>query len=583
MDLKNVGITDEPLGKADKDDLDIARHAQALTSFIRTTSTPITIGIQGEWGSGKTSLLNTIYSSLEESGKYKQIWINSWEHSLLCSPEETLIKILGELVENIISVENDERRKQQVKNIASTVFKGVVRIGAAATLGNKAGDVADELLGESTNAIKRLRDQLNSISTEVTSRSTNPFDKIVVYVDDLDRIEPRDAIKILELLKNIFSVPGCVFILAIDYQVVVKGLKDKFGERTPENEWEFRAFFDKLIQLPFMMPVGQYNISKYVNSLFRKIGFIDDQDLDPTAVNEIIVRTIGGNPRSLKRLVNSMALINIFVTIDEKYEDSGEVKNACDPTDQITIEDKKLLFLCLLCTQIAYPDIYNLLVRNPDFPTWNDSFAFDITQGRETSSKEEFEQFYSNATASGNDFDEDWECALLRICYPNPRYRSRVYDISKFLSYIKDDLLKNRGDELGEMMTTVINNTAVTSVAATDDYQHLVRKSKRKVGLFGARVDGMLFEGKSLPVLSEQVLRHLVDSGVLSKINLPWGVSKSRIVLSNDETPKHPSGRPFFKPVSYGGYTLECHYDRDRGLGNLRRLCDDIGIDFGTN
>ena len=96
MDLKNVGITDEPLGKADKDDLDIARHAQALTSFIRTTSTPITIGIQGEWGSGKTSLLNTIYSSLEESGKYKQIWINSWEHSLLCSPEETLIKILGE-------------------------------------------------------------------------------------------------------------------------------------------------------------------------------------------------------------------------------------------------------------------------------------------------------------------------------------------------------------------------------------------------------------------------------------------------------------------------------------------------------
>ena len=79
-------------------------------------------------------------------------------------------------------------------------------------------------------------------------------------MDDLDRIEPKNAVAVLELLKNIFSVPKCIFILAIDYQVVVKGLEHKFGKQTPENEWEFRAFFDKIIQLPFMMPMGQYNI-----------------------------------------------------------------------------------------------------------------------------------------------------------------------------------------------------------------------------------------------------------------------------------------------------------------------------------
>ena len=49
------------------------------------------------------------------------------------------------------------------------------------------------------------------------------------HVDDLDRIEPKDAVQILELLKNI-SVPGCVFIY-IDYQVVVKGLEHKFGNK----------------------------------------------------------------------------------------------------------------------------------------------------------------------------------------------------------------------------------------------------------------------------------------------------------------------------------------------------------------
>ena len=94
-----VGIVDEPApGGRSKDTLDIYRHADALTEFIKYTSTPMTIGIQGEWGSGKTSLLNKIYHSLEKEGeKYLQIWINSWEHSLLSTPEEALIKIINEI------------------------------------------------------------------------------------------------------------------------------------------------------------------------------------------------------------------------------------------------------------------------------------------------------------------------------------------------------------------------------------------------------------------------------------------------------------------------------------------------------
>ena len=55
-------------------------------------------------------------------------------------------------------------------------------------------------------------------------------------------------IEILELLKNIFDLEKCVFILAIDYDVVIKGLKPKFGELTDANEREFRSFFDICLQ-----------------------------------------------------------------------------------------------------------------------------------------------------------------------------------------------------------------------------------------------------------------------------------------------------------------------------------------------
>ena len=114
---------------------------------------------------------------------------------------------------------------------------------------------------------------------EIERRGTNPYKRILIYVDDLDRIEPRNAVSILKLLKNIFNVPNCVFVLAIDYQVIVKGLEGKFGKQTIENEWEFRAFFDKIIQLPFMMPMGQYNIGKYVNKLLLDIGFVEGKGL----------------------------------------------------------------------------------------------------------------------------------------------------------------------------------------------------------------------------------------------------------------------------------------------------------------
>ena len=66
-----LGVVDEPLGRGEPDGLKIKKHANALVQFVKSSQTPITIGIQGEWGSGKTSLLNTIYNELETANKSK--------------------------------------------------------------------------------------------------------------------------------------------------------------------------------------------------------------------------------------------------------------------------------------------------------------------------------------------------------------------------------------------------------------------------------------------------------------------------------------------------------------------------------
>ena len=495
MTVKEIGLIDEPNPRGGKDTLDILRHAQALTKFIKDTSTPMTIGIQGEWGSGKTSLLNAIVYELErdKEDKYLQIWVNTWEQSLLTSPEEALLKIINQIINELLMGDKTASRKSNIKNVTGNIFRGALRVGATVVGGSKAGDVTEELLGDGNSSIKELREQLSDLAIEIKESSSNSYEKIIIYVDDLDRIEPENAVRILELLKNIFSIPHCVFVLAIDYQVVVKGLAQKFGERTEENDWEFRAFFDKIIQLPFMMPMGQYNKGKYVSHLLKQIRFLDNEDNLEEEINTILGYTIGGNPRSLKRLVNSLALINIFSKMDGDADKKKESHRSDDKKD--------LLLFSLVCLQISFPDIYDLLSSNPEFLKWDEETAFEVTKLAEEKDADKFNRDL-DIVSGKEDFDEDWEQTLFRICYTKPRYRTRATDISKFFNYLRSRLLSDLDEEeIFKIIDDVISQTAVTSVNATDDQQ----KQNKSSGY------GSKFSMEEGIYTDEELKNHLVE------------------------------------------------------------------------
>ena len=479
---KIIGVIDEPVrpNVGENDNLDIEIHSKSLIEFVQKTETPITVGIQGEWGSGKTSLLNSIHYDFEKrQPTFKQIWINSWEYSLLSTPEESLLKIVNKIIDELIDTDTNNRYKEKLKHGAGRIIKGALRIGAQVALGDEAAKVTDELLESGHHSISALRNTLNDLVTEIATRQNNPLKKVIIYVDDLDRIEPRNAVAILELLKNIFNVQNCVFILAIDYQVVVKGLEHKFGKPTNENEWEFRAFFDKIIQLPFMMPMGQYNIGKYIHELLVNIGFIEDDGIiDNEEITKIIMWTIGGNPRSIKRLVNSVSLIQIFVNQKKIISE----KNDYDDNERYLLSDhdEKFLLFSFLCIQIAYPLVYSLLVEEPDFVKWDDELAYRKTQ-RSEEYIDVFKGEFENAQNT-HDFNEKWEKALYRICYELPRLKSMISEISKCLSYIKDVTLNNNQENIGATIAYILTQTSVTSVSSNSQGQQVSNRPKSNYG-----------------------------------------------------------------------------------------------------
>lgn len=102
-----------------------------------------------------------------------------------------------------------------------------------------------------------------------------------LFVDDLDRLIPSKAVELLEVLKLFLDCKQCVFVLAIDYEVVIRGSIEKYGfasymsdkiedkERNREYE-KGKSFFDKIIQVLFKVPVAVYDIKNYLKMVLTR-------------------------------------------------------------------------------------------------------------------------------------------------------------------------------------------------------------------------------------------------------------------------------------------------------------------------
>jgi hypothetical protein len=218
------------------------------------------------------------------------------------------------------------------------------------------------------------------------------------------------------------------------------------------------------------MPMSSYNIGNYVNDLLRKIGFQDENQIDTDFIESVVDYTIGGNPRSIKRLINSLALIKIF---NEEADDEDDEEDS--QIDYVT--ERELLF-ALVCLQIASSDVYSVLSREPDFLKWDDALAFTFTQKKEEQDKQFKENF--EAIKEQEEFNETWERALYRICYANPRERAKSMDLSKFFNFLRDSFADKKEINLAEAIADALGQTSVTSVVATDDVTRAPKGSYKR-------------------------------------------------------------------------------------------------------
>lgn len=349
------------------DALNISRYTETLSEFVQGCATPMTIAIQGDWGSGKTSFMNLIAEKLSEDASIKLLQFNTWQYSQFNMGENLILALIAQMMELLGktssgSTESEERKKRILRSIktfaassgrdlAYEVAKLVpmlpilMKAAEQGATDLRQSDVVDPYadLRGNTALLEVMKDDLWHFVSDALNSSSQDNRRLVVFIDDLDRLDPAKAVEMLEALKLFLDLENCVFVLAIDFEVIKQGVRAKYG--ADFNALKAQAFFDKIIQVPFHMPVGIYDTSDW---LIDHLQIKNRGQKDRLQYLALVEHSIGKNPRSLKRLINTFSLLR---TIAEK-----ETKNAKNLRVDSAKQD--LALFAVLCLQAAYPLFY---------------------------------------------------------------------------------------------------------------------------------------------------------------------------------------------------------------------------------
>lgn len=333
-----------------KDEFMIDKYILGLSNFITGCETPLTLAIQGDWGTGKTSIMYQVEEKLKEKSssnskrKIKTIFFNTWQYSQFDMDKDLAVTLITDLIDELEVTDVDKR--ENFKKSLAVITKSMEYLKLDFGLLNieKINNQLLKLISneEKANNLKNLKQNLQSIIDDFVKE--NNYDKIVIFIDDLDRLVPKKAIEFLEILKLFLDCRNCVFVLAIDYNVVLRGTKSKYGDDL-DNE-KGKAFFEKIIQVPFTVPVANYHMENFVKVSLKKINFYFNDDVTQN-VTQLIRDSIGNNPRSVNRLFNSVSLLMHIINSNNELEN-----------------DDKLLIIATVCFQLRFDEAYDYLLTS---------------------------------------------------------------------------------------------------------------------------------------------------------------------------------------------------------------------------
>ena len=246
FDSALTNISEDKLGRKEF----ATQIANGLVKSFKNNHESIVIGINGEWGSGKSTLVNFVVQEIENLTKddeYKPVIIrfNPWMFSGQKELQTIFLKEMYLVIKRHLGF-----FKKHAKNAAPLLDSLELLINATVFIKNPA------LVGASSRITSFFKNAINSINkVEDIHKLKGDIDKsiiatglkIYITIDDIDRLNPTEVVEILQMVKLNANFANTVFLLCYDYNVVVSALKNKFGENGEK-------YLEKIVQVDYTLP-----------------------------------------------------------------------------------------------------------------------------------------------------------------------------------------------------------------------------------------------------------------------------------------------------------------------------------------
>ena len=244
--------SDKPIEKIENDKLNRKSFSQQLAHAILsyTSQDNFTIGLCGRWGTGKTSIINMVIEEMTNKtsdlpNKPIIVKFNPWNYS-------DTAQLIQQFFTTIMSEIGISPSGKELKRVGSAlekyseIFEYSQYIPVVGKYLKPIKDLVKEF-GTEVSEVALQKNSLESVKVEVIDALKSQNQKIIVIIDDIDRLNNEQIRLIFQLVNCVAGFPNMIYLLSFDKSVVIRALED-------EQKCNGEEYLEKIIQVPFDVP-----------------------------------------------------------------------------------------------------------------------------------------------------------------------------------------------------------------------------------------------------------------------------------------------------------------------------------------
>lgn len=303
----------------------------------------LVLGLFGKWGTGKTSILNMVINEinhLSENMNNKPIIVNfsPWNYT----DKDNLISLFFRVLKNKLDLDKDEDKKKKIGKALTDYSDALDALSLVPMIGSGLAAILKTIAkAQGAELLKDIDIDTTKENLEAALSDTNQ--KIVVIIDDIDRLTNTQIRDIFQLVKQVGNFPNIIYILSMDRDIVCRALESVHNINGAE-------YLEKIVQIPFEIPILLKSRLReiFLTKLMNTVKIISaNLEIDKSYWSEVFTYCIEphiNTLRDINRVINTFQFRYKILQEETAFED----------------------MVALTTIEVLEPKLYQWITRNKD-------------------------------------------------------------------------------------------------------------------------------------------------------------------------------------------------------------------------